>query len=443
MSAPLTTGLDRFLLITTIVLMPLEDHISSIAGFSILWIIFAVIAVSVLVRQPQALTKTFQNPVFLTAYLLLLAGASIESFHPKSSYREIARIGQMIVGAILVASLCRDKKALRAGLYGYLIAGVWLSGVLVLTSYGALSGITMADGAGLSYAQVTQVRTDLFRVGPLQANLNLMALFAAQGAVVALALVMMSTSMKRRLVFSACFILCLIATFLPLSRGGVAILIVGCAFVMFCYGIKHAKTILIAVVMLASITLFVPDVVWSRMTFSMEKSPQNKDGRARVYIAAKEHLREYIISGVGAGNFSKSLELRQRLSDGTGLHNGFLQVTVYWGFIGLLTLIAVVWQVWRIVPRGARNDELALCLLGISVTLLGLLMVIHNLYSKQFAMGLGLLVGARIWIWRDGKVRSNAETSRSLRRDSTNKPLRSFRYPRLRVAALGYPAKKN
>lgn len=422
-----TTRTDRFLLITTIILLPLENHIPPIAGFSIIWILFAVIALHILVSRPQALFKTSLNPVFVTAYLLLTVGLIVESFHPKSSYQELSSIAQMITGAILVASLCRDRQGLVSGIYGYLIAGIWLSLLLYLTSYGALSGIPISDSAGLSYAEVTQIRSDLFKDSPLQANLNLMALIAAQGAVVALGLMMRATNLTRRIIISVCGLFCLTATFLPLSRSGVVILVIGCASVMFSYGLKHSKTIIIAGLMCASITLIVPDAVWSRMTFSMERSAQNKDGRAKVYNSAIEHFPEYAISGVGVGNFWESREIRKRLASGVGLHNCFLQVTVYWGLLGLLTLIAVVWQVWRIVPTRARNDELALCLVGISMTLLCLLMVIHNLYSKQFSLGLGLLVGARMWIWPDGKVQPNSDNAQSFRLVPANQLIRSSR----------------
>lgn len=428
MARAATTRMDRFLLIATIVLLPLENHIPPVAGFSIIWIVFAVIVLHVLVNRPQALFKTWSNPVFLAAYLLLFVGFIVESFHPKSSYQELVSIGQMIAGAVFVASLCRDEMGLRWGIYGYLIAGVWLSILLYLTSYGALSGITMVDSAGLSYVEVTQIRADVFKDNPLQANLNMMALVAAQGAVVALALVMTSTTVTRRIIFSACALFCLIATFLPLSRSGMATVVISSACVMFSYGLRHAKTILIASLLGASVTLLVPDVVWSRMTFSIGSgAAQAKDGRAQVYNKGIEHFPEYALSGVGAGNFWESREIKQRLAGGTGLHNGFLQVTVYWGFLGLAALTAVVWRVWRIVPKKARNDGLALCLVGISITLLCLLMVIHNLYSKQFTLGLGLLVGARMWIWPDGKAQPQSHNARSFRLVPANLLIKSTR----------------
>ena len=107
-----TTRVDRSLLIATIVLLPLENHIPAVFGFSILWILFAAIGLHLLLNRPQALLKTWRHPVFVTAYGLVFVGLIVELFQPNSEFRELASIGQMIAGAVLVASLCRDRKAL-------------------------------------------------------------------------------------------------------------------------------------------------------------------------------------------------------------------------------------------------------------------------------------------------------------------------------------------
>ena len=54
-------------------------------------------------------------------------------FTELSDYVEIFRTGQMIAGAVLMASLYRDRQALRAGLSGYIIAGISFSVFLFLT----------------------------------------------------------------------------------------------------------------------------------------------------------------------------------------------------------------------------------------------------------------------------------------------------------------------
>ena len=88
-----------------------------------------------------------------------------------------------------------------------------------------------------------------------------------------------------------------------------------------------------------------------------------------------------------------------------GAHNCFFQVTIYWGLAGFLALLTVIWQAYRYCPKHCGNDTLALSLLGIVVSVGLMLLIVPNLYSKPFSLGLGLLVGARYWIWPTGSCR--------------------------------------
>jgi O-antigen ligase len=131
------------------------------------------------------------------------------------------------------------------------------------------------------------------------------------------------------------------------------------------------------------------------------------EARARIYTAAVEHFPEYALTGVGVGNFWGAWGRHSNYAYGRGVlgsHNVFIQVTIYWGLIGLLALIAVVWQAYRCLPRHCGSDTLSLQLLGISVAVLIWALTMHNLYAKEFSLVLGLLVGARRQIWPKGIV---------------------------------------
>jgi O-Antigen ligase len=413
MSQYRTTATERFLLIATIVLLPLENHIPSVAGFSIMWIMFAILGGYVFLNRLRALNKISMHPVFWTAYILLIVVFSIESLHPNPSHSEAFRIAQMVAAAVFVASLCRDRLALRAAMYGYIIAGVWLSILIFLTSYGALGGATATD-----FQEASRIRGDIMKDIPLQANLNVMTAFIAQGAVVALAWGLAAHTPLHRYLFLGTALFCLIATFVPMSRSGAAAAIVSSAVVIAASGARLGKTIVVAGVIGASVLIWVPGAVWSRMTFSTQEHHGKMEARAAFYTAAVEHFPDYITTGVGAGNFWGPWGMRSGFAGKNGVygaHNGFFQVTIYWGLAGLLALIALVWQAYRYLPRPFRNDMLALCLLGISVSLLTRLMATHNLYAKDFSLGLGLLVGASRWIDPKGIVQSTLHQPRRLR----------------------------
>ncbi len=351
-----TTTVERFLLMAIAVLMPLEDQIPTVAGFSSMFILFAVLAGYVILYRLRALARMWSHPVFLSVYVLLTVGGVIEFSHPYASYSEIFRLGLMIAGAIFVASLCRDRQALRANMYGLLVAGIWMSVLLFLTTSLALA----------------------------------------------------AKSARRRKLFLGITLFCLVAAFLPMSRSGVAIAGIACATVMFKYGV-NIRVIIAAAVLGVGILVWVPNVVFSRLTFSTEAHRGKMESRARVYTAAVKHLPEYILTGVGVGNFWGPWGMHSQFgkhSGVSGAHNGFVQVTIYWGLAGLAALLAVVWQAYHCLPQRCGADELSLCLLGITVVVFLAIFAAHDLTSKILSLVLGTLVGARCWIWPQGVVQS-------------------------------------
>jgi hypothetical protein len=394
----------------TIVLLS-QDRFS-VAGFSFSFIIFMIGGGYVLFKRPGALARILFDPLFVTAYILLALGSLIEFFHPYASYSEIFRIGQMIVGAIIVASLCRDRSALCAAMHGYLIAGMWLSVYFFLTSFYALSGATATD-----FHAASRVRSEVLADSPFHANLAPFS--TTNGAVVALASTLTAHAPHRRYLFLGIAVFCVIAGFLPLSRGGIVIMIGSLAAVMFAGGVWRGRTILMASVIGAAIVMWVPDVVWSRLTFSTETRQGYTEARARIYTAAVEHFPEYAMTGVGVGNFWGAWGRHSNYGHGhfgvTGAHNIFIQITIYWGLAGLLALIAVVWQAYHCLPRHCGSDALSLQLLGVSVAALIMSLSLHNLYIKDFSLVLGLLVGARRWIWPKGIVLPATRKQRLLR----------------------------
>jgi O-antigen ligase len=399
-----TTRVERLLLAVTIILLPLQDHIPDVAGFSIMWIMFGVLAIYVLVNRAGTLAVVWLHPVFLTAFGFLYGMSLLEFLHPDSSYSEIVSIASMFVGAIFVAALCRDRRALQTAIYGYIGASLWLGILLFMTSYGALSG-----AAATNFQEASRIRDKVITANPLQGNANAMAAQAGQGAAGALALGLKARGRRRRYLLLGITLFCLVASFLPMSRGAVALVVVSCATVLVASGVRLGKIAIAASIIGVAMTALIPDAVWSRMTFSTQATRGKLEGRAQVYSAALEGFPEYALTGVGVGNFWKSWGFDHgfRYHSGVlGAHNGFFQVTIYWGLPGLLALIAVVWQAHCCLPRHCRYDALALSLLGLSVSLLMILMVRHVLYAKEFSLGLGLLVGSRCWIWPRGIVPS-------------------------------------
>jgi hypothetical protein len=397
-----TTRIERFLLMTLIlifVIWPLIGFFNNVAGISVSFFMILMCGVYVLFKRPSTLARILSDPLFITAYIFLALGSLIEFFHPYTSYSELFRIGQMFAGAMIVASLCRDRSALRAAMHSYLIAGLTVSVYLFLTSFTSLSGATATD-----FDSATQARGEA--LGASRFGANWAPFCSTLGAVVALASSLTAHAPRRRYVFLGLAVFCMIASFLPLSRGGIITMIISSVAVMFASGIWRGRTILMAGVLGAAIVMWVPDVVWSRFTLS--QGHNYEETRVRIYKAAVEHFPEYATTGVGAGNFWSAWGVHSNYEHGrhkvVGAHNVFIQVTIYWGLASLLALMAVVWQAYRCLPRHCGSDPLSLQLLGISVAALIMSLSMHSLYAKDFSLVLGLLVGARRWIWPEGIV---------------------------------------
>jgi hypothetical protein len=400
-----TTAIDRLLLMGLAVLIPLGPFLPVFAGTTSLYLIFAILAGYTLLNHPGAVARTWRHPVFLAAFILLIMATLIESAHPFASYGEIMRMGTMFVGAIVVASLCRDRRVLRASIYGCLIGGVFISVILFLIAHGTLRGSTATD-----FSESQRVRSEAFEEA--EANPNRLARSSGQGAAIALALGLTARSLQRRYLLFGLALFCIVASSLSMSRGAMVGVGAACATVMYAYGVGNMKVILLATALAVGALIWIPEAVFSRMSFSLMTDSGRLEARGRFYKEAIDRLPEYVLAGVGAGNFQGPWGMQTAFYLGGGrtavhgAHNAFIQVTIFWGMAGLLVFILVVYLAYRCLPTAGGKDVLVLCLYGIGVTLLLRMMAAHDLAAKEYSLALGMLVGGQRWIWPKGISRS-------------------------------------
>lgn len=397
-----TTPTERVLLLVAMTTLPLEKHLPTVAGMSLSFLIFAVLAAYIIVNRPRALGEIWYHPVFVAAYAFVGVAFLLEFSSSLSRYDEIIRFAQMIGGAVCVAVLCRDRAGLAVGLYGYIGAALWVSILLYLTSYGMLTEM----GTTSSFQEASNLRTHLDT--GITANKNALAFVCTQGAIVAFALSLSDRFKHFRILLLGIGIFCLVAAFLPMSRGAAVISSVSVATILYVHGVKHGKALILASILGIGIYILVPDAVWSRMAFSTEVGESGRmEARAHVYTTALNRLPEYIMAGVGAGNYYAWWGLEKGFSSSRGLigaHNALLQIAIFWGVLCLFMYLWFIWLVYRSIPLRCGRDELSLALLGVLVSLGMLVMDSHSFYDKWFAFGVGLLVGARQWIWPTGIV---------------------------------------
>ena len=127
-----------------------------------------------------------------------------------------------------------------------------------------------------------------------------------------------------------------------------------------------------------------------------------EDGRIRVWATVLGHFPEYGLVGIGYGNWHDTWAVKHgvRLA-----HNAYLQYTVYWGLAGLFPLIFLTWSAYRCLPKHCGRDVYSLFLMGLAICVLLRMLVSHNFADKDIAFALGMLVGAKSWIWPKGNIR--------------------------------------
>ena len=409
-----TTPAERGLIATTVILLPIENQIPAVGGFSVLFLLFGVIAVYVALNRLVNLDRVWMHPVFAATFLFLLVTGALEFTSPLPMYRDLARFALAVCGAVLLACLCRDRAALRMALYGYLCSGLVLSSLLYLTSYDILSQATVGG-----FQDATDLRAETFRESPIQANLNSLALLTAQAGVIALGLGLASRG-RPSVVFLGIAGFCILSSMLTMSRGGLAIAALSSATVLFAHGLKRARTLLLVGLLTSGLLGAMPDAIFSRMSFSTEKQDSRLEARASLYVGALNTLPEYVLSGVGAGNFYQKWGFEKGFVRGhhrlkvVAVHNSFLQIMINWGLIGLLMYLTIVWQAYRCLPQKYGNDGLALGLLGLATSCLLWAVVSHNFYDKSFTLALGMLAGAHRWIWPQAFARELRESNSTL-----------------------------
>jgi hypothetical protein len=193
-----------------------------------------------------------------------------------------------------------------------------------------------------------------------------------------------------------------------MSRGNALGSLVSFAAILYACGVKQGKALILAAIVGMAMYTLVPDAVWSRMTFTTAVGESGKmEARAHIYTTALNHLPEYIVAGVGAGEYYGAWGTKKGfVAKGVviGVHNTFLQIAIYWGVLGLVVYLWIIWCVYRSIPLGCGRDGLSLAMLGIIVSLGLWLLQNHTFYMKSFAFGVGLLLGARLGIWPTGIV---------------------------------------
>jgi O-antigen ligase len=395
-----TSRFEQALIAALVILLPLDNMLPVLGPVSTLWILFAGTFLFVFLFRRREMIRVLSSTTVLSLALLLSVALATEFRHPDSSMSDWIRLVQMAVASVLVATMCRDRLSLRAALISFLVIGVFLSAILFTASYQGLLSASASD-----FDQASKVRESVYQSTPLGANLNRLAFQTAQATIVAIALLFAVKRPAHRIALGLLAATAAIATFLPLSRGGVITLVIGAAVVLMSARKPLLSRIAVVAILAGAVIYMVPDAAWARLNFRPhEYSNQRKEARTGVYTAALDTLPEYILTGIGSGNFWEQWGQNNGFSHGNGktlgAHNSILQITINWGIAGLLPFTLVLWNLYRVIPRGRKLDHMQGAIRGLATTGFCFLLVSHTYYAKELSIIVGVVLGAHLWIFR-------------------------------------------
>ena len=393
-----TTTVERLLLFGAVAILPAQFFFPLVGGMSIAFIVFGVLGFYIILKRTETIRKTFTHPVFLAAYAFLGTSLFMELAHGNPNFVHLSRYFFMFVGAIFIASLCRDRRAFFSSIYGLVLSSLLMSIGVIFFTYGGLSSVQVRN-----FTDATKLRGEAFHGNPMNVmDENLLGFFSGQGAVMALVLAVTTRSAFLRYGMLIIGGICLIGTFMPMSRGAVVILFLTGAATFYVYGIFRLKALVSIGIIAICLLVYVPDAIFKRFTFSMEGSHTGRrvEGRTRLMRAVIKHLPDHYLTGLGInqyhGNWGRQTGFRYK-DEVLGTHNTFSQVLFYWGLPGLFALLVVLWQAYQYLPPPRRTDPVYLCLIGISLSVLLESLVSHTFYGKEFSIALGLLVACSQW----------------------------------------------
>jgi O-antigen ligase len=136
---------------------------------------------------------------------------------------------------------------------------------------------------------------------------------------------------------------------------------------------------------------------------------QEQDSRTRVYGAVLRSFDQYFLTGVGSGHYWDGWAVATGITDrfspqvAAAAHNAFFQVWIYWGLPALVLFLLLIREYARAVDPRINGDRRKACIFIFSLMIPMIFLFYHSFYHKSFSIGLGMLLGTRLWNLFDEK----------------------------------------
>jgi O-antigen ligase len=383
----LTAGLCIFAVLTFVDSVIAEGSVVSLP--KLMGALLVVSWLAYLTSHEGERRRLFEHPAFLYVLTLLVAWVLVSAAWAEHSGPVIETATRYLPNAILFLITYSAIQTRERALW---LTGAFVVGTLISAAYGVVSPVDPAEGERLSGS-----------VG--NANETAAALVAGVPLAVALAVALKDPLL--RVIAAIGVPLCLYATFLTLSRGGlvalVAVLFAGVAVAGRYRGRMIAAGLVGVLLCVGYFAMIATPEAQERVI-----DLQGGTGRTDIWKVGWRMVEDEPIIGIGAGNFPNS-SVHYLLEPGTIMraefivdepkvaHNMYLEVLAESGIIGLALFLTVLGYALY-CPLAARNRfrisgdrELEIVSAALFVSLVGLL-ASDFFGSRQFSKQLWLLM---------------------------------------------------
>ena len=390
---------DKVLLFLVVVSIFFEPLLPYFGGSSTTFFLFVLIVAYVVITRSRAITKIVKSRYFLAFVFFTVVCVLMESIHYYQNYDYILRFINMGLGIFCISLLCRDKQALDVTLTSFILCSAASSLYLISGPFSYLRSYSVEG-----FNEASKARIEAFEQFSMRDHLNDISIFSGLGSILGIIAFTYEKIKWRKVVYSILVLLTLVGIFLPASRTGALIFFVSLVIFYFKSKLKIRPFILPLIILIVTLILVVPDVVWIRIgSITRLGEIRGEDSRAKLYQAIIRNIDQYLITGVGSGHYWKSWAVKAGITNINDVyvpmapHNAFFQVWIYWGLPGFLSFLFMMFTFSKALNKNILNDSQKASIYIFMVIIPVVFLFYSNFYHKAFAVGAGLMLATRYW----------------------------------------------
>lgn len=198
----------------------------------------------------------------------------------------------------------------------------------------------------------------------------------------------------KRVLLLICLLIISSGLFFTFSRNAFISLFMALLFLLYfvithlkLYRLVFSKIIICFVLVLTTLTLIYPDIVFSRFNYNLRLEKKSLSERSTLILDSLTVIKKNWVTGVGGGNFTQATHdiiNKSKLSyEYQPVHNIYLLIIAEYGFLSFLILILLLINAFKKIK--ANNLE-HLILVTIIISLLTLGLFDHFLFSFNFGL---------------------------------------------------------